>query len=212
LKYYFDLFFYGTNLNDQTEEGKANIEIIQKDLKRNNHYVQISGRGIRFLQSGGVVEDYGRNDQADQDKTARLIQHLNNAFYRADITKINRKTPFKAPILNQKDLKYKDYSKPTYNDHLASVTSTNVIAVRLSETKQTPLVQPVIHIGFNFMQTPTKENLDFTSEKGEKSVSLSSNPSPKLDTLDEYSAEEFEADPANLTEEERQEYKDKCSS
>ncbi len=212
LKYYFDLFFYGTNLNDQTEEGKVNIEIIQKDLKRNNHYIQISGRGIRFLQSGGVVEDYGRNDVQDQDKTARLIKHLNNAFYRADITKINRKQEFKAPILNQKDLKYKDYTKPTYNDHLAMVTSTNVIVVRLSETKQTALVQPVIHLGFNFMQTPTKEKLNFTSETGEKSVSLSSNPSPKLDTLDEYSAEEFESKPEDLTEAERQEYKDNCAS
>jgi hypothetical protein len=206
---YFNLFYYGTNLNPETNEGQRNIETIGRDFQRNNHYVEVSTRGIRYMKSGGIVEDYGRNDVEDTEKTTRLVEHLTNAYAKIDLNKINKNGEFKAPILNTKSATYTRYTKANYNEYVASVTKTNIKEVSIGNNKATVLVQPTIYLDYSFMNAP-KETLTPVTEEGQKVVSLASKKGADISLLDDFDDNEYQPKGENLTEEERREFQKKC--
>jgi hypothetical protein len=206
---YFNLFYYGTNLNPETNEGQRNIETIGRDFQRNNHYVEVSTRGIRYMKSGGIVEDYGRNDVEDTEKTTRLVEHLTNAYAKIDLNKINKNGEFKAPILNTKSTTYTRYTKANYNEYVASVTKTNIKEVSIGNNKATVLVQPTIYLDYSFMNAP-KETLTPVTEEGQKVVSLASKKGADISLLDDFDDNEYQPKGENLTEEERREFQKKC--
>lgn len=186
LRKYFDLFFHATNLDERTPEGKANVERIYTSTKADNYYIDVSAKGIRFMRSGAAsVEDFGRTDINDNNKTSRLIEHLKNSHYRVDLNKINKNNPFEAPLFKD-TINYTEYKKESYNTHIANVTSTNIIGVRLNDNKQTVMVQPTLHLNFDFYKKLEEKIDTVITEKGEKIVSLAtSTPVPTITTLED---------------------------
>ncbi len=215
LSWYFNQWFTATDLSS-TDKGEANVERINQDLRSNNNYLELVSGGLKILSNPSVQNGqsgkplfYGANDITNEGKRNRVIALLNNTFYRADLTKINSKREFKVPILNTKDNNVIEYKKKSYNEHLSSISRTNVIAVNIGNNKQTVFVQPTINLNFDFLkESQSKENLDFTTENGQKFVSLTTNKKSGLNTLDEFEADEFQSE--NPTEEESKEYKDRC--
>jgi hypothetical protein len=217
LSWYFNQWFTGTDLSS-ADKGEANIERINQDLRSNNNYLELVSGGLKILSNPSVQNGqsgkplfYGANDINNEGKRNRVIALLNNTFYRADLTKINSKREFKVPILNTKDNNVIEYKKKSYNEHLSSISRTNVIAVNIGNNKQTVFVQPTINLNFDFLkESQSKENLDFTTENEQKFVSLTTNKKSGLNTLDEFEADEFQSE--NPTEEESREYKDRCKT
>lgn len=187
LQAYLNLFVYTTDLNPDTLEGALNIELFNEE-KKNNFYIQASPTGIRFMESGKAITDkkgrkvpreVGKNTPKDKLNAfyKDLHKHLLGSYFKIDINMINSKAAFKAPLFREGvsgAVEYTEYSTPTYNQHVANNTRTNIIAVRLSNTEQTVLVQPTLFVDYSFLsdgKTITKP----VTEKVEKVVILASN-------------------------------------
>lgn len=171
LAWYVDNLFHLTNLNTKTEEGKFNLDVIGRDKKNSDvHYIDLSNNGIRFMKSLGVVDFFRAQDMQDPTRRAMFVKHLSNTYSRVNINRLNKKDKFSIPLLNA-DSTFEDYTKPTYNEHVALVTSIDIASVSIGENKQTVLVQPSLYIDMNFVNKPDKEKGSIVLENGKKIVS-----------------------------------------
>lgn len=180
LQDYVNLFIYTTDLNDPENIIKFNLE------QRDNHYVQVSQNGIRFMRSGGAIKtksgvlqarEVGRNTPNPENFYKDLKNHLLNTYFRIDLTKLSSKKPFEAPILHVQptgDLDYTQYYKNNYAEHVATNTTINVIGVKLNDKEQTLFVQPSIFLDFSFLSTPTEKSSSIIAEKTGQKVILAS--------------------------------------
>jgi len=218
LNWWFNQVFTSTDLSSE-DKGRDNIDKISKDQRTKNNYIEIIPAGLKIISNpgvevgtGGLPIIYGRNDINNKDKRDFIAKLLSHTYYRADLTKINSNKEFKIPVLNQENNNFNTYSKKNYNEHLASITRTNIVSVNIGNNQQTVFVQPTINLSFDFMNNPTKENLDFESKDQLKFISLGKTEKVSLATLDEYNQDEFEQSEETMTEEQKEEYKRKCKS
>jgi len=216
LNWWFNQVFISTDLSSE-DKGVDNIDKISKDQRSKNNYIEIIPAGIKIISNpgvevgtGGLPIIYGRNDINNKQKRDFIIKLLSNTYYKTDLTKINSNKEFKFPILSQEDNNFIPYNKKNYNEHLVSITRTNIVSVNIGNNQQTVFVQPTINLSFDFMEKPSKENLDFQSKDELKFISLGKPEKVSLATLDEYSSEEFEQSEETMTEEQKEEYKRKC--
>lgn len=216
LNWFFNQIFTETDLTSK-DKGQDNIDKISKDQRSKNIYIQVIPAGLKIISNpgatigtGGSPIIYGRNDIDNKQKREMITSLLSNTYYKADLTKLNSNKEFKFPILNLENNQFSNYTKKNYNEHLASITRTNIISVNIGNNQQTVFVQPTINISFDFLNKPSKENLDFQSEDKLKFVSLGKPEKVILATLDEYNSNDFEQVEETMTEEQKEEYKRKC--
>lgn len=169
LKTYFASIFYETNMNQKTDDGKAGIKKI-KAATSDRAYVQLVPGGIKFMRGGDEAPTfYGHNDL---EKTEKLKQALSSTFARVDLTKLNNKEKFSLPLIKEGGT-IGEYKTKNYNEHVANITSTNIVAVKIGKTIQTALVQPNIYLAYSFMNDNTTEKITAIQlDENKKVVSL----------------------------------------
>lgn len=179
LQDYVNLFVHTTDLTDPENIVKFNTE--QKD----NYYIQVSQNGLRFMQSGRAIKDkkgnlvareVGKNTPEPNKFYNDLKKHLQNTYFRVDLTKLTSKKEFQAPIfqVGENSIEVKDYTQPSYANHVAANTTTNIVGVKLSDTEQTIMVQPSLFLDYSFLNKD-QVLLKTDSDGNEKVAILASN-------------------------------------
>lgn len=171
VKDYFNKVFHATNLNETTDEGKNKVASI-REAKGDRYYVQVVPGGVKFMKQGDKTPTfYGKNDITNKEKTEVLKKALLETYARVDIASINSNGKFRLPVLKA-NLEVEEYSKTNYNEHVASITSTNIVSVKIGTNEITTLVQPNIYLGFEFLSMPEKKLDEVRLPDGEKAVNL----------------------------------------
>lgn len=212
LQEYVNLFVHTTDLTDPENITKFNTET------KDNYYIQVSQNGLRFMQSGRAIKDkkgnlvareVGKNTPEPNKFYNDLKKHLQHTYFKIDLTKLSSKKEFKAPLftIGEQSLEVKDYTQPTYADHVATHTTTNIVGVKLSDTEQTIMVQPSLFLDYSFLNKD--QVLLKTDSDGSEKVAILASNKPNVSGVAK-NPNKRKA-PQNVTQQDANNLKDNCN-